>query len=314
MLLTARLRLCFILALLAILIVAADGSGISHAYQLGSSDSRLVKAAYAAADHMENNLVYKLDRVIPILSTGFVNLDNRKGSSFGRLLGEQVASRFSQHGYKVIDLRAEKSGLFEKKANDKPGLSRETKGISALCAYDAQAIIVGDYVVSDDLAYVSVRLIRIPDSSILTSCDFTVRLDGALKEMAKRAPPDHALTQPPVKTKAAKPTEGKPSDKGPEQKPHETKTTKKLLKKPVEKPKNGPFATGTIPLNPRNRLAAKIIQTRLAELGFYKAKIDGIWKHDSQEALKEFKKAKGLRYAFTWDMKTQKALFRGTGQ
>ncbi len=313
MIVSARLHPFFLLALLTIITVATGGSGISHAYQPDGYDSRLANAAYAAADHLENNLLYELNRVMPILSTAFVNLDNLKdSSSFGRLLGKQVASRFSQHGYKVIDLGIPKSRHFAKKENGKLAMLRDAKGISA--PYDAQAVIVGDYVVSDDLAYVSVRLVRIPDSSILTSCDFTIRLDEALKEMTKRGPPDEASTENPLKTKAFNATEDKPSNKGPGQKPLDTKTNKTALKETVEKPQNGPFATGTIALNPVNRLSAKIIQTRLAELGFYKANIDGIWKQDSKEALTEFKKARGLKYALRWDMNTQKALFRGTGQ
>jgi peptidoglycan hydrolase-like protein with peptidoglycan-binding domain len=94
----------------------------------------------------------------------------------------------------------------------------------------------------------------------------------------------------------------------------QTKTDKKPKKEAVEKPQDGPFATGEITLHPSNRLAAKIIQARLAELGFYRDRIDGIWKGHSKKALKEFKEARGLKYALTWDMSTQKALFQGTGR
>jgi len=64
--------------------------------------SDLGDISYTAGDMLESNLLYALDRTLPILSTSFVNLDNLKETSaFGKLIGEQIASRFSQHGYRV---------------------------------------------------------------------------------------------------------------------------------------------------------------------------------------------------------------------
>jgi hypothetical protein len=299
-------------ALLAIIVIAAVGPGICHGSQPVGYDANLIKAVYTAADHLEKHLVSELNRVMPILSTGFVNLENPKGTSaFGRLLGEQVASRFSQHGYRVIDMAMPKQSPFAKEKTT-PAL-QDTKGITA--PYELQAAIVGDYIVSDDLAYVSVRIVKIPDNSILTSCDFSIRLNETLKEMANRiALPDEPLVQKPIKTKLADATGGESSNKHPGQEILDTKIDKKPVEKSIEKPQNGPFATGTIVLNPNNRLAAKLIQARLAELGFYRDRIDGIWKGHSREALKEFKETRGLSYTVRWDMNTQKALFQGTGQ
>jgi hypothetical protein len=307
-------RCRLILALFAIIMIAAVGSGISHASQPVGYDEDLIKATYAAADHLEKHLVSELNRVMPILSTDFANLENPKGSpAFGCLLGQQVASRFSQHGYKVIDLAKPRHGPFAGEKPDKLALLKGTKEISA--SYDAHAIILGNYVVSGDLAYVSVRLVKIPDNAILTSCDFTIHLNEALKEMANRiVPSDESLAKQPIKTQVASVTAADPSTKHPGQAPLDAKTDKKPAEKTVEIPQNGSFATGEITLHPSNRLAAKIIQARLAELGFYRDRIDGIWKGHSKKALKEFKEARGLKYALTWDMSTQKALFQGTGR
>lgn len=302
------------LTLLAIIMLVAVNSEICHGSQAAGCDATLIKATYGAADNLEKHLVSELNRVMPILSTGFVNLENPKGSSaFGRLLGEQVASRFSQHGYRVIDGAMPKQRSFAKENAGNPSLPQHTKGSTPL--HELQAAIVGDYMVSDDLAYVSVRLVKLPDNAILTSCDFSIRLNEPLKEMANRITVSQdPLVQKPIKTTLADPTEVESSKKYSKQETLDTKTDKKSEEKPVEKLQNGPFATGAIRLNPSNRLAAKIIQARLAELGFYGDKIDGIWKRHSREALKEFKEAQGLRYANRWDMNTQKALFQETGQ
>ena len=304
----SRLHISLFVVFLSIIMVNFGISGTSYASRTNTYESKLPKATYAAGDHLEANLIYELDRTVPILSTSFVNLDNLTVvSSFGRLLGEQIASRFSQHGYRVIDLRVQKDELVSQERKGRLALPKGIKAISS--SYDAQAIIVGTYIVANDLVYVSARIVRTLDDSILSSYDFTIRLDETLKEVAKKQPPKRVL-----KPRSLNSQVQKKSQKGP-------KKTEKIRKKSpkgpkrAEKPyKNGPFATGTIALNPRNRLAAKIIQSRLAELGYYTSKIDGKWRRLSREALKAFKTKKGLRYASRWDMATQKALFRGTGQ
>ncbi|MFO7985613.1 MAG: FlgO family outer membrane protein [Desulfatiglandaceae bacterium] len=284
---------CLSFTWVILLSMVFGGAQSIHAYQPNYYDANLRKATYAAADQLEDNLVHDISRVLPILSTTFVNLDRLDiSSSFGRLLGEQIASRFSQHGYKVIDLKLRKNGLLVQKGNGEIALSRDMEAISA--SYDAQAIIAGTYVVSNNLAFISVRMVRTSDNSILTSYDFTIRLNDTLKKIA-----------------GADLSEAEPAPEQPEDTHAEEEVTS--IEPPVDVDP-GPFETGKIVLNPANSLAAKIIQRRLAELGFYKDGIDGVWKKHSKEALRDFKKAHDLRYIMSWDMKTQKALFQGTGQ
>lgn len=57
---------------------------------------------------------------------------------------------------------------------------------------------------------------------------------------------------------------------------------------------------------------AVTIQSRLAELGYYKMKIDGLWGPGSKRALKNFQKANGLESSGEWDMESQRKLLSGT--
>ncbi len=75
-----------------------------------------------------------------------------------------------------------------------------------------------------------------------------------------------------------------------------------------------PIATGLVVLNPSVAKDAKIIQGRLADLGLYKAGVDGIWGKGSQVALKKFKEKDSLSNADKWDRETQLALFKKTSQ
>jgi len=70
------------------------------------------------------------------------------------------------------------------------------------------------------------------------------------------------------------------------------------------------IARGEIILNPLIPQDAKLIQGRLAELGFYQGAIDGIWGKGSESALKAFKEKNGLGNPTQWDKETQLNLFR----
>jgi hypothetical protein len=310
----ARRRL--LLVLLAVIPMAGAGPGIIHASRTIAPDADLVQAAYRAADQLEKHLVSELSRVMPIVSTGFVNVQHPRShlSAFGAMLGQLVASRFSQHGYRVMDGAGSGRGAFT--GGPFTAAARVSGPNEMVAGGGPQAVIQGDYLVSGDVAYVSVRVVRMTDTIILTSCDFTVHLNEPLTEMADRTPSEDSVRQstvptvrvadPPEAAPPAAPQETAPDGAGPDQRDDEAPTVKKAA--------NGPFATGEIALHPSNHLAARIIQTRLAELGFYRDKIDGIWKERSRKALREFKEARGLKYTLRWDMNTQKGLFAGTGQ
>lgn len=79
-------------------------------------------------------------------------------------------------------------------------------------------------------------------------------------------------------------------------------------------PQSGPLENGARFLNPKNKDDAIVIQTRLAELGFYTAGIDGAFGKGSRAALAKYKKSAGLGDNSNWDLPTQQALFSGTGQ
>ncbi len=69
---------------------------------------------------------------------------------------------------------------------------------------------------------------------------------------------------------------------------------------------------GTVLLSPMSKDDTLIIQRRLAELGFYKFTIDGVWGGGTRQALMEFKASHGLEYSEDWDLETQRRLFPGS--
>ncbi len=76
----------------------------------------------------------------------------------------------------------------------------------------------------------------------------------------------------------------------------------------------GPLALGRNALDPLKRYDAALIQSRLAELGFYKTVVDGLWGPGSRRSLQAFQRAIGLDSSGNWNMQTQLKMFFGTGK
>lgn len=261
---------------------------ISSAYPAGAwspvSSQGLVRMeafpgiAYQAADVLAYNLSADISKTLPIMFSSFVDIKNlHSTSALGRLLGEQIGSRFSQHGYNVIEMRLRTNSVQVTPATGELALSRDMKHIRD--PWDAQAVITGTYHIFDDKAVISARIVSTMDNSILSSHDFTFKLDRYLA----------TLVTPETVTREKEETQ-------------------------EEKTPEGPISTGAITLNPSRSTDARLIQSRLAELGLYMDRIDGIWGKNSKIALERFKARHQLPNPDKWDMPTQIRLFQDTNQ
>jgi peptidoglycan hydrolase-like protein with peptidoglycan-binding domain len=88
---------------------------------------------------------------------------------------------------------------------------------------------------------------------------------------------------------------------------------KKLFAKQVTLT-TGPISSGDKLLDPRRGSDARLIQTRLRELGFYSGKIDGLFGQGSYRALENYTLSTGTPGSGKWNLDVQKQLFEGTGQ
>jgi len=156
-------------------------------------DSYLIRANYEALDKTldaieQSRLTFRLNKNRPMIVTSFVDIDDvRFSSTFGRIIGEQVGSRLSQSGYRVIEPkmrgnifiphpdRGASSGEFI--------LSRELVNLSF--EHDAQAVVVGTYAAAKDLVYVTLKLIDVKDNSIVYSMDYAIPIDDNTKKLLR---------------------------------------------------------------------------------------------------------------------------------
>jgi len=156
------------------------------------ADVDLVEASYVAADslineaqqHSEENLkMAQFDPYKIILVASFVNIDDvQTSSTFGRIIAEQIGSRVSQRGYKVVEMKL-RGNVFVQEQTGELLLSREILEISL--NHDAHAVIVGTYAESKHVVYVTTKLIRASDAVILSSHDYSVPVGPNTKSLLK---------------------------------------------------------------------------------------------------------------------------------
>jgi len=177
----------FCTSLLCMTIVACTGQ-----FKEEIEDVNLVEASYTAADalldeamrHTQENLkMAQLDHYKTILVASLVNIDDvQTSSTFGRIMAEQIGSRVSQRGYKVIELKL-RGNVFVQEQTGELLLSREILEISL--SHDAHAVIVGTYAEGKHVVYVTTKLIRASDAVILASHDYSIPVGPNTKGLLK---------------------------------------------------------------------------------------------------------------------------------
>lgn len=135
----------------------------------GDSDADLIKTSYNAVDCLLHH-VPNLDPSKRTLVATAVDLDNLNHTSqFGRMLGELLASRLSQRGFKVVHVTARKGSIA---VNDEGQflLSRDIQNLAS--DYSTGSILVATYSLSPSNVLVSVKLVMSESQCLLSAVDF----------------------------------------------------------------------------------------------------------------------------------------------
>lgn len=142
----------------------------------------LVKSGYTIADSLVAKAKIPIGKTDTILVASFVDINNlQESSTVGRMLAEHVASRLSQRGYKVIDMRLRTGSVFMQERKGEFLLSRDLREVSN--RHNASAVVVGTYGEALYGIYVSARIINPADSTIISSCDYGLSLGRGAASM-----------------------------------------------------------------------------------------------------------------------------------
>lgn len=147
----------------------------------GCRDADLIKSSYEATDNLIAQATPPLVPQQTILIASFVNIDDlEESSTLGRTIAEYAGARFTQQGFKVIEMKLRKS-VFIRKAGGEFLLSRELHNLST--RHKTQSIVVGTYSVAKDIVYISARIINLADNTAVASYSYKLSIGDNIKQM-----------------------------------------------------------------------------------------------------------------------------------
>ena len=144
-------------------------------------DANLIEKNYGAGDALLMKASWLKERREPLLAATFVDINNLEMSSgLGRVIGEQLGSRFAQQGFTVIEIKM-RNNIFVREGSGEFALSRSVKEISQ--SHNAAAVIAGTYAVGRQSVFVNARLIRATDNLVLASYDYVLPMGPDAKAL-----------------------------------------------------------------------------------------------------------------------------------
>jgi TolB-like protein len=154
-------------------------SGASEPY------TAVLESSYLSADKLARALVGRqFSPNTPIMAASFVDIDNLTTSStFGRIVSEQIASRLAQHGFRIIEMKLRQESVFIKRGEGEFMLSRELRDLGS--SREIGAALVGTYAVSEHFIFVSARIVRTEDSTVLAGCDYEIPNDDITRSLMR---------------------------------------------------------------------------------------------------------------------------------
>ena len=169
-------------ALLLGVVLALSGCA---SYKAGSKDPT-IRVSYDAADQLLKLASVPLPKDAPLIVATFVDLDRLEHSStLGRMLAEQVAARFTQQGYPVIELKL-RGSVFVQEGKGELLLSREVKELSL--AHNVQAVVVGTYASGPGRLFLNLKIVRPTDNRVLSAHDVAMDLDETTTTLLNSEP------------------------------------------------------------------------------------------------------------------------------
>ena len=172
---------------LAALLACLAGCSVFNETRLENSlgrDIDLIDYSYAIADDLVKEAFPPLiprQKEMALLTTTFVDNNNLKNTShFGRLLQDNIGSRFVQQGYTVYEVKLTNK-LHIEEGSGETILSRDLSRLNQ--SQKAQAILVGTISRTQRTMYISARLINPHDSTVISAKNYRLYMDNNVLAM-----------------------------------------------------------------------------------------------------------------------------------
>ena len=146
-----------------------------------AENSQLIKANHNAVDKLLLAPSIYVDKKTPMLVATLVSIDNLTQSSrFGRLISEQVATRLTQSGFNVIEMKL-RSNVYIREDAGELLLSRDVRDLSK--SHNAQVVVVGNYAVSAGYTYVTLKMVAVADNRVVSAVNYVLPLNETNRSM-----------------------------------------------------------------------------------------------------------------------------------
>jgi len=135
-------------------------------------DANLIATSYAAADKLIRDAIPILSFQTNLLVTSIADIDNLAyTTTFGRLLGEQLAARFTQKSHIVTEAKFNHN-LQLIPRNGEFVLSRELREMGD--SSWADMVVTGTYAIGNDKVYITLKLVDFATSKVISSYAYTL--------------------------------------------------------------------------------------------------------------------------------------------
>lgn len=144
-----------------------------------AKESKLIETNYQAAENLLRNLKNPLNVQRAIIVKPLTNTTNAdKKTMLGNVIAEQLSARFARAGYKMIDMV---NGQLP------PATHSENVQLDAVeTQAEAQAVLTGNYAISQNYVYITVKLVRPTDNVLLATYNYVLPLDSNIETLTQK--------------------------------------------------------------------------------------------------------------------------------
>lgn len=124
----------------------------------------------------------KLPLGAAVIMATVVNIDDIESSStLGRLISEQISSRFVQAEMNVIEMKF-RENVYIKQNTGELMLTREIGKIAK--THSANAVVVGTYAMANSAVYVNLKIINPSTNVVIAATDYILPMNRDIEDMA----------------------------------------------------------------------------------------------------------------------------------
>lgn len=171
---------------LLLLTFSLAGCATPGGYDAGAASGYLIAANYNAADALIAIGKSQIDPHKPIIIATIVDIDDlEKSSTLGRFISESVSARFTQNGYRMVEMKIQ-NAVYMKRDEGELMLTRQIREIAS--SHQAQAVVVGTYSRARSAVLVNLKVVKPENNIVIAAYDYPLPMGKDVCIMIYRDP------------------------------------------------------------------------------------------------------------------------------